>query len=165
MKDLKSAKLDDLNYFEDIANAVYDYIKKTWKCKVAPKGYKAFTADYEEYDGMEEVDHNAIKKAFKGFDDETAGSPSFPFKIAMPNVAYDDKEQGRNPLRCLIGAVLGYGMAIGKARGVHKTTDILSKFKRTLEIHEKYKSDNKEVNELLKYLKSDLEMAELSNRM
>ena len=163
MKNLKSAKLDDLNYFEGIANPIYDYIKKTWICKVAPKGYKAFVTDYNEYDGMEDIDNDAITKAFKGYDDVSACSPSFPFKISMPNVAYNDKEQGSNPLRSLIAAILGYGMAIGKAREIHQTTKILSKFQRVVDLYEKYGTDDTDLKKVLRDFKSEIKMAELNN--
>lgn len=117
---VKKVTDNELNSFEKIANSLYDYIKLTWDVNVNPKGYKEFMDSYEEGKGYDEVDNEKIQKEFNGINDTTVCSPPFPFKIEISNVAYDDKEQGRNPLQVLIGAILSYGMTIGEERTKRK---------------------------------------------
>lgn len=116
MKDkLNKASDNDLMNFSDIADSLYDYIKLTWNANVSPKGYKKFLESYDETNDWD-VNHEKMIKDFKGLNDTTASTPSFPLKLEINNVAYDDKEQGRNPLRVLIGAILCHGMEIGEER-------------------------------------------------
>lgn len=111
----------DLKDFESQCNALTKHIRKHWdNLDCRPKGYAEFTEDYEDYSGMEEWDRDerpAQEKAFKGFDDATAGSFNFVAKTALPHVAYDDLYQGRDPLNVLIGACMSYGFAMGELHG------------------------------------------------
>ena len=161
MKDLKTASLNEVNDFSTIAESIYKYIKKTWKCNVRPKGYKKFLVGYEDYDGMEELEYNKIEKDFKGFNDATAASPSFPIKIALPHTAYNATNQSRNPLRTLIAAILGHGMIIGEERAKRKVSKSFERLERTLITSEKYDSEIKEVKNLIKDIRLDLEMINL----
>ena len=45
---------------------------------------------------------------------ETAGSPSFEVRVALPHVIYDDKCQGRKPLETLVGAILGHAYVMAE---------------------------------------------------
>lgn len=117
MKTLKGVKLDDVNNFSGIVDSLMTYIKKYWKCDVAPKGYKEFCDDYDDYEGMEELDEEKLEKEFKGFADSSACSFSFPIKMSLPYIAYDDLGQGRDPLNGLVSNVLAHGLIVGQKRG------------------------------------------------
>lgn len=120
---IKEAPDSDVMNFSDIAESLYNYIKLTWDVDVKPKGYKEFIETYDEGKGMGDQDNKKIVEDFTGLDDATASSPSFPFKLEIANVAYDDNEQGRDPLEVLIGAILSHGILIGTEQAKRNTRD------------------------------------------
>ena len=89
MKNLKKATLQELNNFEVLSKDLYNFIRLTWKTNVKPKGYKKFTEDYMDFDGMEELDepqqiHSWLKQWF---------GPNFWNQIDL-NLAY---KRWKNP--------------------------------------------------------------------
>ena len=147
MKTLKGVKLDDINNFSTIADAVYNYIMKYWTGTIKPKGYKKFLENYEDYAGMEDIDHAKLEDEFKGFKDGGACSFPFPIKVSLPHVAYDDTNQGRNPLRTLISACLGQGLVIGQKRGELNSLKALEILERSIKFEIAIaKETNKKVN-------------------
>jgi len=111
-KPIKDLNNSDFNYSKQMGILIA-YIKEHWNVSARPKGYKEFCENYTDFKGMEEEDQQTIINAFEGFDDSTAGSFSFPIRTSLPQVAYDDKCQGREPLETLLGAVFAYGMRYG----------------------------------------------------
>jgi hypothetical protein len=120
----KSSK--DLPPFEQDMDALIKFIAKNWTGlkKIKPKGYDEFIKDYQDFKGQEEFDAEKACESFKGFNDETASSFSFPLKIALPYVAYDDICQGRDPFRTLVGSLIGYGMARGQVLAKKEIEDL-----------------------------------------
>lgn len=97
------------------ADILVNWIKKHWDIgEPAPKGYAEYMEDYEEFNGMEELDEKQIMKEFKGLDDSGAGNFSFPMSMSLPHIAYDDRGQGRNPLRMLVSCIFTYGIRYGQ---------------------------------------------------
>jgi len=111
----KIKNFNELDYSKH-AEILVKFIKKNWDIgKPAPKGYKEFLKNKEsDYEGMEELDEEKIMKSFKGFDDSSAGSNAFPIRMSLPHIAYDDTEQGRDPLTMLVSCILTYGMKYGQ---------------------------------------------------
>jgi hypothetical protein len=114
-----SYKLKELkNYmhfrFDKELEALLKYLEPTWDIKALPKGYTEYKKNYKDYQGMEELDEKALLKSFEGHDSTGTLSGSFPLRVSMPHVAYDDVGQGRKPLETLLGAVLGHGIHIGE---------------------------------------------------
>ena len=103
----------DLNFSRD-CKALLDYIKKTWNVKAEPKGYKEFM---KKEDRTTEIDEAALLKEFDGHDGSGTLSYSFPGQISLEMAAFDQYDQGRSPLETLVGAILGYGMLLGKQWG------------------------------------------------
>jgi len=160
MRTFKETTDDQLDNFSPIAQSITDYVRKHWDCNVKPKGYKEFIEDYEDFDGMEETDFDGLKNDFKGFNDATAATPSFPIKITLANTAYNDINQGRDTLDTLLGAVLGHGMMVGAERGRRKALKSLERIERTLEIYKKHGKGD-EIKELIRGIDFDLEIIKL----
>lgn len=157
----KDASQSQLDNFSNISESLLKYIRKYWKGTMKPKGYKAFTEDYEDYDGMEELDQKAIEKEFKGINASGTMSYSFPMQMSLPHTAYNDKCQGRDPLNTLVSAVLGHGMLIGEERGKRKALKGLERIKKTIEIYEKHGTADTSLKELLDSFKFDVETLDL----
>jgi hypothetical protein len=120
MKRLDECTLDQLKDFTNIVEPLVDYIKETWEGSILPKGYKEFINNYEEYKGMNDVNIDC----FTGFVNDTATSYSFPVATSIPHIAYDDREQGRDPLQMLISSCVSYGMQVQERRQALKEFDI-----------------------------------------
>lgn len=122
----KAKKYTDLSGHEEECLALTNFIEKFWEGadKIKPKGYAQLAKDYMDFDGCDEWAENekeAQEKTFKAYDDATGGSFNFVGKVALPNVVYDDLDQGRNPLMTLIGACVSYGFMRGELYGKHET--------------------------------------------
>ncbi|CAG7579689.1 MAG: hypothetical protein SLAVMIC_00016 [uncultured marine phage] len=113
MKNIKDATLDEINDFSEIAAPLVKFIRDNWSTDVKPKDYDEFMEDYEEYKGQGE---DQYELDFDGLLDGGGYSFPFPVKLATPYVAYDDNEQGRDPLQVMVGAILAYGISIGERR-------------------------------------------------
>ena len=156
----KEASNDQLDNFSFISETIVNFVKKHWDCVVKPKGYDEFIENYEDFDGMEELDGEALKEDFKGFNDATSGSMSFPIKIALPHTAYDDKCQGRDSIETLLGAVLGHGMMVGDERRKRKALKSLEKIESTINIYKKY-GESDEVKEMITAMDFEIEMIKM----
>jgi hypothetical protein len=99
-------------YFSEVLEPMVKYIKETWDIEAKPKGYDEFCKDYEDYKGLP-CNEEKLKDAFDGLSDGSAGSFSFPIRVALEHVAYSDHCQGRDPINELLGAFLGYGIMVG----------------------------------------------------
>jgi len=112
------ATKEQLMDFSAIMEPVLSLLEKHWNISVSPKGYKEFTKDYEEGDGMAEPQHDLHDdfQSLGGILNTSACQPGFPGLIDMPSVAYNDKEQGRSPFQSLASALFNYGQAIGTAQ-------------------------------------------------
>lgn len=111
LKDLK----DYMKFsFSQEIEALLKYLDTSWDINAKPKGYAAYKKNYKDYQGMEELDEEALLKSFDGHDSTGTLSGSFPLRVSMPHVAFDDVGQGRRPLETLLGAVLGHGIHIGE---------------------------------------------------
>jgi len=110
---LNQLQYDEINFDKEV-KALTKFLSTGWEISAQPKGYAAYLKDYRDYQGMEDLDEEALLKSFEGHDG--AGTVSLPFvlQVSLPHVAYDDKNQGRRPLDVLIGAILSYGMLLGK---------------------------------------------------
>lgn len=119
MKKLKEVPQDELDDFSRLCKPLVKYIRKFWNWKgLKPKGYKEFKANYSDYD----QDELAIMRAerFDGINDASSCGFSFPFATARHNVCYNDVNQGRDPLNCLIAASVSFGMVIQEERDKRK---------------------------------------------
>lgn len=108
---------DDLNFDRD-CKALLEYIQKNWDVTAEPKGFKEFLklSDDERPAIVEE--ESTLLKDFKGHDGCGTVSFTFPTKISKEMTAFEKEDQGRQPLETLIGAILGYGMLLGKQWGM-----------------------------------------------
>ena len=109
------------------ADALVKYIKKYWNISAVPKGYKEFCKDYIDFKGQDEAANKEqeMLKEFEGHDGDGSMAFSFPMTISLAHTAYDDKCQGRNPLRVLIAAIFSYGMQYGmRYERVYKNSDM-----------------------------------------
>ena len=112
--------------------------------KLKPKGWKEMAKDYNDYDGMEELDEKSLKESFKGMHFSTA--VSFPFEVAvsLPHVMYDSKCQGRKPLEALIGAVLAHAYSVSENNNSLKMLQEWIEFENKAKISGQYKFDFRE---------------------
>jgi len=108
MKKMTEATSADLRYSDLIAPLV-KWIRSNWNWKgLKPKGYKKYLASYEDYQDMEEIKVDS----FVGIVNNNVMSLTFPEHTSIPHVAYDDTNQGRDPLTVLISASVTYGMSV-----------------------------------------------------
>lgn len=126
MKNLNDIDISKFNFSAE-TDALFAFIKKRWNgvTSLKPKGYKKFTENYEDWDGMGEWQENEKEKeekAFEGFDDAGVRCDNIVGKISTPQVAYSDICQGSEPNRSLIGAILSYGMGIGAKLALKEST-------------------------------------------
>lgn len=144
------AELGKLRNFPALMEPIMEYIRETWEGNLLPKGYEEYLEDYEEYKGMGTRNERKAKNAFNGVSDDGVSYP-FPVRISKPHVAYDDREQGRDPLETLVGAIFAYGLIIGDARTKKKITkDNEARHERWVEKMSDLIEENKELKEKLK---------------
>jgi len=124
-KTVDEATWKEVSYFDDLIQPILKLVKDNWDIKAEPKGYQQYRDQYEEYDDMGD---EKFYLDFDGLLDTSAGASPINDKLSIPNVAYDDTQQGRDPLQTLIGAILSYGIAIGK-RQEQTNPDSKSKWK------------------------------------
>lgn len=110
------------NNFEKSIDSILSKTKSEFpKAKnMKPKGWAKFQKNYSDYQGMEELDANALKKLFNGMNSETVGVDSFEVRTSLPHVMYDDKCQGRKPLEVLIGSILGHSYVMNEKNNATK---------------------------------------------
>ena len=133
-------------YFLIAGNALQDAIKKEWDyeknvntiisevkseflfaSKAKPKNWSKMAKTYCDYDGMAELDSEALSKLFGGMNSGTAGAPSFEIRTALPHVIYDDICQGRKPLETLVGAMLGHAYVMNEHNnGIKLLTEFIA---------------------------------------
>lgn len=112
-------ELQALGYFGDDIAKIIKWLKKYWTGLKAlkPKGYKEYLKDYTDYKDMgSQMIQDAIDD-YEGWDDGTVTDFSLPEKLTLPHIAYDDTNQGRDPLTMFISAMVQHGFAIGKLYG------------------------------------------------
>jgi len=88
-----------------------------------PKDYDAFTQNYTEYKGMAGLDEDAINAEFAGHHFPGAISMPLPMSLSLPHIAYDDIEQGRSPLSCLLLGIYYQGF---KTREHNNTCELVA---------------------------------------
>jgi hypothetical protein len=119
-----SYKLNDLTYagfqYSKEVEALMKYIKEHWDIKATPKGYKAYLEKYADQNAedLEELDIKKVLDSFEGHGEGGTTSSPFAISVRIPHVAFRDKEHGHSPIETLIGAVLTYGMLLGKQLAV-----------------------------------------------
>lgn len=109
-KTVEQSSLKELNNFPELLDAIMKYLDKYWDIEAKPKGYDEYLETYEEYD------EENIEYEFDGPLDTSAIADPFPYRISRSSVAYGDTQQGRPPIRELIGAVFAYGLNVGAQR-------------------------------------------------
>jgi len=112
MKKMTEMTENDLR-FEDVVTPLVEWIRKKWNWKgLKPKKYKKYLENYQDYQDMDDLD---IKR-FEGALNNNIISLTFPEQTSICHVAYDDTNQGRDPLTVLISASVTYGMSIHRQR-------------------------------------------------
>lgn len=112
---LKEAKFPRY-YSEKDIDPIMEWLKKYWNIKALPKGYKEFTKDYEDYQGMESLDEKGMMDSFGGHDGSGTRDLPFPIRVSLEHIAYGDIGQGISPLRELVFALIAYGVSLGERR-------------------------------------------------
>ncbi len=110
-KTVNTATWDEVSDFDNVVQPIIKLLRNNWTVDVAPKNYSEYKETFEGYDDMS--DEKYILK-FDGLLNTSASNYTLPTTLSMPQVAYSDVEQGRDPLETLVGAILSYGMSIGK---------------------------------------------------
>ena len=112
MKKMTEMTEHDLR-FEDVVSPLVKWIRKKWNWKgLKPKNYKKYLANYQDYQDMEDLEI----KDFEGALNNNVMSLTFPEQTSICHVAYDDTNQGRDPLNVLISASVTYGMSVHRRR-------------------------------------------------
>lgn len=125
-----SYNLRDLNspndfFFDKEVEAILKYLKETWDISAAPKGYAEFMKDYQDHQGIEELDEEAIIKSFEGACDTTALSLHLAVMLTKEHTGYDDRNQVKGgPLEVLISSLLTHGAIIGQYLVQSNTTEL-----------------------------------------
>lgn len=109
----------DLESHGEACENIHNFLERYWEGVegIQPKDYTKFLEGYSDYDGVDEWEDNeraSQEDYFKGFDDSPDGF-NLVRTLSTPAIAYDDRDQGRNPLRMLISAVMAYGYTRGEA--------------------------------------------------
>lgn len=126
----RNATDEQLNeYFEDKVEHLVKYIKRFWNWKgLKPKGYKKYLENYQDYQDMDTCkDH----EKFTGIHDDHTMSNSFPVNCSLPHVAYDDTNQGRDPLKVLIQSCVSWGARLGEETEKRKLKARMEHFKES----------------------------------
>jgi hypothetical protein len=137
-KIIKNATIEDLDNFEGLTNPIVRFLRENWNVKeLGPQGYNEYRKTYEGGDDMGEM-----IPEFSGFLDNSASKPTLPVMLSMPQVAYSDVEQGYTPLETLVGALVGYGLAVGEQRSKLNEAELEKKIRNQIkleQLEEKYK--------------------------
>lgn len=117
----------DWNY-SNVCHEIESAIKTQYDIKkLKPLGWSKLSKNYSEYDGMEEYDQEAIDKKFNGINSGGVASGGFTVRTSLPQVMYDDKEQGRKPFHTLVGAIIGHAYAVSKRNTTLEMIDDINK--------------------------------------
>jgi hypothetical protein len=114
LKELKT--MNDFKFDREL-KAIMKLLKDTWDIKAAPKGYAKFMEDYNDYEGMEDVQENEkqLLRNFKGHSDGTISSDGLVLRLTKEYVGYDDQNQVQEgPLEVLIQVILTHGIVLGQ---------------------------------------------------
>lgn len=111
-----------ISNLEKSCNASLDDLSSQFKGldTLKPKGYVEFTENYVEYDGMDTLDQEALGKDFDGHDFSGAGGFPLPEALSLPCIAYDDLDQGRDPLSVLLMRLFHQGVKIREYNNTHE---------------------------------------------
>lgn len=122
---LKKLQYKDVSFDKEV-EALLKYLRDTgWKISAKPTGYDEYRKTYQDFQGQEDLDEEALLKSFDGHDGAGTCSLPFPMRVSLPHVAYDDCCQGRKPLETLVGSILGYGMFLGmRVAEINTSSDI-----------------------------------------
>jgi hypothetical protein len=112
--------------------------------KLKPQGWKKLAKNYNDYDGMDELDET--NTLFKGTNSAGATCGGFDHRTSLPQVMYDDKCQGRKPLETLIGAVLGHAYFISQKNNSIKNIKEWVEIKKDFDKPEYYQKIIKKIN-------------------
>lgn len=85
-----------------------------------PLGWDELAQDYIDFDGQEAYDPKPDLEIFKGSRCEGTLSGSFPGRVALPYVMYDEKCQGRRAYCVLVGAIYAQFLTIAEHRNNHR---------------------------------------------
>jgi hypothetical protein len=108
---IKNQALKDFDFTTNTAKLVKLMKEKyTIPRNLQPIGWNSFKKGYVEYDGMAEFDHNKNDDLFLGHNSTGAGSYPFHARISLPQVMYDEQEQGRNRLYTLVGSIYAHAL-------------------------------------------------------
>lgn len=125
----------DLNYY-DLEKQVKEFIEEysVYK-KMKPLGWDELEKVYTEYMGMEKYNLKADKDLFTGTDVEPHDR-SFMLKISLPQVMYDELEQGNDRIVVLLMSVVDHASkcikhnnAIALLNDIEKIEDYFSSLK------------------------------------
>lgn len=99
-----------INY-DKITGYLVNFVRKTWDWKgLHPKGWEKRDEIMEDPAQMAKIREEL--KEFNGPDTSTAGSFGAHVRLSLHQVAYDNDEQGRDPLKMLVSSCISYGMVI-----------------------------------------------------
>lgn len=94
--------------YYDLEKKLKLIIKKYPECKkMKPVGWNELKKVYEEYMGMDEYDAKADENLFTGTD-VAQYERSFMLRISLPQVIYDELEQGNNRIIVLLMSVIDH---------------------------------------------------------
>ncbi len=79
-----------------------------------PLGWAELEAGYSDFDGQEEYDPKPDRELFKGAKVQGTLSGTFPLRVALPYVMYDEKCQGNRASHVLVGAVFAHFLGIAE---------------------------------------------------
>ena len=116
----------DWNY-SNVCSEIESAVKEQYDIKkLKPQGWLKLARNYNEYDGMEDFDQEAVDEKFKGIDSGGATSGGFTVRTSLPQVMYDDKEQGRKPFHTLVGAIIGHAYEVSRRNTTFEMIDDLN---------------------------------------
>ena len=112
--------------YGEVIDSMIEIFNETWEGveNLKPKNYTEFTKEYNDFDGIEEWELNnrkIMEDKFKGIDDTSVCSSNFVRHISLPDVAYNDICQGRNPSNSFVSACVHYGVSLGEVINVKDT--------------------------------------------
>jgi hypothetical protein len=166
MKKMTEMTENDLR-FEDVVTPLVKWIRKKWNWKgLKPKNYKKYLENYQDYQDMEDLEI----KGFEGALNNNVMSFTFPEQTSICHVAYDDKNQGRDPLTVLVSASVNYGMSVHRQRVKLGNIKMMEKHNKMLQFDINFFKSQidivpEEQKELVKYMVSALEKQKLESFM